>query len=180
MRLRSIVLVLGKVLERIEGLALALGMVLLLLLLALVSVEVAGRYLFGYSTLIADEYGGYIYTWLVMLGAVHLLRSDRLLAVTGLTDRFPSIRQGAALLSALISLFVAAVSLHAVVSIARMSWLFGTRSIQPSATPLVWPQLVLIFGFALLCVACIEETLRRLIGLPPRRSGEAAEFTDLG
>ena len=57
-------------------------------LLTLMNVEVFARYLFGKSTLIADEYGGYFYAWIVLLGAVHLLRSDKYLTVT-LADRPP-------------------------------------------------------------------------------------------
>ena len=46
---------------------------------------------------------------------------------------------------------------------------FASRSIQPSATPLVWPQLILPAGYGLLCLAYVEEIARRLRGLPPRR-----------
>ena len=56
-------------------------------LLALMNVEVFMRYVFSKSTLLADEYGGYFYAWIVLLGAVHLLRSDKYLTVTLLTDR---------------------------------------------------------------------------------------------
>lgn len=60
-----------------------LSALLLVALLLLINVEVFGRYLFNYSTLVADEYGGYLYAWIVLLGGVHLLRSDRYLTMTG-------------------------------------------------------------------------------------------------
>ena len=74
-------------------------------LLALMNVEIFARYLFGKSTLIADEYGGYFYAWIVLLGAVHLLRSDKYLTVTLLTDRLsPRARNAAAIFAGLIGL----------------------------------------------------------------------------
>ena len=83
----ALIAIFGRVLHLCEGLALKLSALLMLALLALMNVEIAARYLFGKSTLLADEYGGYFYAWIVLLGAVHLLRSDKYLTVTLLTDR---------------------------------------------------------------------------------------------
>ena len=60
---------------------------LLVALLILINVEVVARYVFGRSTLVADEYGGYLMAWITMLGAVHLLRADRHLTMTWVVDR---------------------------------------------------------------------------------------------
>ena len=96
---------------------------------------------FGKSTLLADEYGGYFYAWIVLLGAVHLLRSDKYLTVTLLTDRLsPRGRNAAAIFAGVIGLGVSLVSLSSTYSIVQQSWMFGTRSMQPSATPLIYPQ----------------------------------------
>ena len=40
-------------------------------LLVLINVEVVARYLFARSTLIADEYGGYLMAWITLLGSGH-------------------------------------------------------------------------------------------------------------
>ena len=48
----------GHALHFAEGLALKLSALLMLALLILMNVEVFARYLFGKSTLIADEYAG--------------------------------------------------------------------------------------------------------------------------
>ncbi len=165
----------GRVLARAEGRLVDVACVLLVLLLVLINVEVAARYVFGVSTLIADEYGGYLFAWIVLLGAVNLLRSDRYLTMTWLLDRMPMVgRNAVGLIAALIGLAVSMVALYATGVLVLASWRFGTVSIQPSATPLFWVQAILPAGYALLGLAYIEEILRRLVGLAPRRNDDAA------
>jgi len=179
--MRSLITILGRVLHLCEGLALKLSALLMIALLALMNVEIIMRYVFGKSTLIADEYGGYFYGWIVLLGAVHLLRSDKYLTVTLLTDRLsPSGRNAAALFAGVIGLVVSLVSLSSTWSIVEMSWMFGTRSMQPSATPLIYPQLTMLIGYGLLSLAYVEEILRRLFGMPPRRSDDDPETYGIG
>ena len=150
-----------------------LAAVLLVALLVLINVEVAARYLFRGSTLIADEYGGYLMAWITMLGAVHLLRADRHLTMNWMVDKLsPRAQNSVGICAALIGLAISAVLLYATCLLVAGSARFGTTSIQPSATPLVWPQLILPIGYALLCLAYVEEILRRLLGLPPRRGGD--------
>jgi hypothetical protein len=43
---------------------------------------------------------------------------------------------------------------------------------QPSATPLIYPQFAMLIGYGLLSLAYVEEILRRLVGLPPRRGDD--------
>ena len=164
----------------LEGAAMKLSVLLLAILLVLMNVEVVGRYLVGYSTLIADEYGGYIYTWIVLLGAVHLLRSDKYLTMTVLTKQYLRLQTLFGLVSAAVGLAVSVVSLYAAFSLVRNSALFGARSIQPSSTPLVFPQAILPVGYGLLCLAYVEEILRRLLGLPSRRGDDEPETYGAG
>jgi TRAP-type C4-dicarboxylate transport system permease small subunit len=143
--------------------------ILLVLLLVLINVEVVARYVFNGSTLIADEYGGYLMAWITMLGAVHLLRADRHLTMTWLVDRLsPRARNAAGLAAAVVGLSISVILLYATALLVIGSARFGTVSIQPSATPLVWPQLILPIGYALLCVAYVEEIARRALGHGPR------------
>lgn len=149
---------------------------LLVALLILINVEVAARYLFGGSTLVADEYGGYLMAWITMLGAVHLLRADRQLTMTWLVDKMsPRAQNAVGICAAVIGLGVSAVLLYSTYLLVAGSARLGTISIQPSKTPLVWPQLILPLGYGLLCLAYLEEILRRLLGLAPRRGDEIEE-----
>lgn len=149
---------------------------LLVALLILINVEVAARYLFGGSTLVADEYGGYLMAWITMLGAVHLLRADRQLTMTWLVDKMsPRAQNVVGICAAVIGLSVSVVLLHSTYLLVAGSARLGTISIQPSKTPLVWPQLILPLGYGLLSLAYLEEILRRLLGLEPRRGDEIEE-----
>ena len=150
--------------------------VLLVAMLLLINTEVAARYLFNGSTLVADEYGGYLMAWITMLGAGHVLRADRHLSMTSLVDRLPpAARNAIGMAGAAIGLVVAAVLLYATATLVLSSARFGTLSIQPSKTPLVWPQLIMPLGYLLLCVAYLEEIVRRLLGQQPRRSDAVGE-----
>jgi len=171
----------ARVLHLTEGLALKVSALLMIALLVLMNIEVFARYLFNRSTLIADEYAGYFYAWIVLLGAVHLLRSDKYLTVTLLTDRLsPRAQNVAAIFAGLIGLVVSLVSLHSTYSIVQQTWMFGTRSMQPSATPLIYPQAAMLIGYGLLTLAYVEEILRRLFGLPPRRGDDDPETYGIG
>lgn len=159
----------GRFFAAIESALGRLAGFLLICLLVLINVEVIARYVFNTSTLIADEYGGYFMAWITMLGAVHILRADRHLTMTAVVDRLsPRGRNIAGIVAAIIGLAVSAVLLYATCVLVGNTMRFGTRSIQPSATPLMWPQLIMPFGYALLCLAYVEEIARRLRGLPPR------------
>jgi TRAP-type C4-dicarboxylate transport system permease small subunit len=177
----SLINMFGRVLHVCEGLALKLSAILMVALLTLMNVEIIMRYVFRKSTLLADEYGGYFYAWIVLLGAVHLLRSDKYLTVTLVTDRLtPSGRNAAAMFAGMIGLAVSLVSLSSTWSIVEQSWMFGTRSMQPSETPLIYPQFAMLIGYGMLSLAYVEEILRRLFGMRPRRSDDDPETYGTG
>lgn len=170
--LRRLAMALGAVLRPLERAAIALAIVVLLALLVLTNVEVAGRYFLGFSTLVADEYGGYAYSWLVLLGAVHLLRSDSYLTMTLLIDRLPRLRSVMGVVAGVLGLVTSLILLWSCWQTFHLSWLFGTKSIQPSQTPLYLPQAIMPAGFLMLVLAYLEDILRRLSGLPPRRQDD--------
>lgn len=120
-------------------------------MVVLINVEVAARYLFSTSTLIADEYSGYLFVWLTLLGFSYALQSGQFLRVEGLIKRLSAPwRRVADLLTGVVGLIVSLVCIYATWSLFAGSWQFGSRSIQPSATPLWMPQLLLPVAFALL------------------------------
>ncbi|HEV8553382.1 MAG TPA: TRAP transporter small permease [Casimicrobiaceae bacterium] len=162
---------LGAALKLVEGAVMKLSALFLIALLVLINVEVFGRYLFSYSTLIADEYGGYLYAWIVLLGGVHLLRSDRYLMMTSLLERVPPRGQNwIGILGALIGLTVCVISLISAAGLVWISYRFGARSGQPSNTMIAYPQFAMVIGYSLLCLAYLEELVRRGLGLKPRRA----------
>ena len=58
--------------------------VMLVAMAMLINVEVVARYGFNTSTLIADEYGGYLFVWMTLLGFAHALRTGQFLRVEAL------------------------------------------------------------------------------------------------
>ena len=171
----------GYALKFLEGLALKLPALFLIGLVELVNVEIFSRYLFNYSTRISDEYSGYFYAWIVLLGGVHLLRSDRYLMMTSVLDKLPVRGQNFVyIIAACVGLSLCAACLLSVSGLAWLSFRLGTQSTQPSGTPLVYPQIALPIGYGLLCAAYLEEILRRSVGLPPRRAEDDTETYGVG
>lgn len=170
---------LGRQLELVVRALTAAAGTLLVLMLLLINIEIVGRYFFRFSTLIADEYSAYLFVWMVLLGAAHTLRSDEYLKVTTLVNRLPPRAQNRlGIGGATLGLAVSAVALYATGALVYTSYRFKTLSIQPSATPLVWPQLILPLGFVLLCLAYLEEIVRRIAGTTASNPSEPAARAD--
>ncbi len=138
---------------------------LLALMAVLINVEIFARYMLNRSTLIADEYAGYMFVWMTLFGFAHALRSGQFLRVEALVIRFgPNGRAACDLLAALVGLGVAAIATWAASLLFLSSWRFATVSIQPSATPLWMAQIAVPLGLAwlvLLYLDLVLQTLRR-------------------
>ena len=84
-----------------------------------------------------------------------------LINVETLVSRFgPGGQHAAAILAAMAGLIVAAVCAYATGALFYASWHFATASIQPSATPLWLPQIILPVAFSWLCVIYVHQALR--------------------
>ena len=138
---------------------------LLALMAVLINAEIFARYVLNRSTLIADEYAGYMFVWMTLFGFAHALRSGQFLRVEALVMRFgPRGRAVCDLLAALVGLGVAAIATWSSSLLFLSSWRFGTVSIQPSATPLWMAQIAVPLGLAwlvLLYLDLLVQTLRR-------------------
>lgn len=153
----------GRLLDRTARYLVGVAAVLLVAMAVLINVEVVGRYFFSFSTLISDEYSGYFFTWITMLCLLYALRSGRMLNVDTLVGRLaPRLRQAVECLGAAVGVFVCAVMADATWGTVAVSWMFDSRSIQPSQTPLYLPQAVMPAGFALLGLGYLEAGLRNL------------------
>jgi TRAP-type C4-dicarboxylate transport system permease small subunit len=179
--MRALIIGLGRAMKFFEGLALKLSAVFLGAMVLLINVEIFSRFLFNSSTRIADEYGGYFYAWIVLLGGVHLLRSDRYLMMTSVLDMMsPRVQNFIYIIAAAVGLTLCAVCFKSAFELTYSSFKFHTESPQPSGTLLWYPQLAMPFGYALLCAAYLEEILRRSAGLPPRRAEDDVETYGVG
>lgn len=146
--------------------ALLLACAILVAILVLMNVEIVSRYLFGVSTLIADEYAGYGFAVLILLGFTYAHRRGAFLRVDlAATYLRGSIGRPVYSMGALLSMGLALFSLYVSYRTFALSWLFGSTSSFVSETPLWIPQAVLPAGFFLLALSFAEEAIRRLLGL---------------
>jgi TRAP-type C4-dicarboxylate transport system permease small subunit len=145
----------------VAGLAAKIACVLLFAIFLITNVEVGGRYFFNYSTLVADEYGGYLFVWMAFLGFAFTLRSGHFLRVEMLVTRLPPrLQRLCEGFSAAAAAILCAVLAHSAWSVFHLSLKFGSVSLQASRTPLYLPQLILPIGMAFLSLIFVCEAIR--------------------
>lgn len=140
-------------LTRWTGWACDFAGLLLVAMALLIGVEILVRTLGGKSTMISDEYSGYLFVWITMIGFARALQMGAFLRVDNLVQLMSA--RGRALadvVSAAAGVLVSAVCTYSTGVLWLGSFRLGTVSIQPSATPLYLPQLILPLGMALLAL----------------------------
>lgn len=139
----------------------AIAAVLLLGMFVLINVEVATRYLFGGSTLVADEYAGYMFSALVFLGMNQAIHAEKLITID-LTGRWGTLMASSVMrfVRACLILGLNLALLYAATLTLMMSMRFQSRSIQYSKTLLAYPQSLVVLGLGLACLASIALMLR--------------------
>lgn len=160
----------SRLFDRLDRIMIALAGLILAAMAVLMNVEVFSRTLLSRSTHVSDEFAGYGLCAVTMLCLVAAMRRGRFLRVDGIIERLPPRGQAAAeIFGAIIGLAVSLVLCWSTGKLAWTSYVFGTRSIEMSQTPLVAPQILMPLGFGLLALAFIEMVLRRYAGLLPPR-----------
>ena len=138
---------------------------LLAVMAVLINVEVIARYGFNTSTLIADEYSGYLFVWSTLLAFGYAFHTGQFLRVDAVIHRLRGRpRVASELVAAIAGLAVSVICIYATWQLFGASWRLGTRSIQPSATPLWTMQIVLPFAFAWLALLYLGAIARILRG----------------
>ena len=153
----------NRLLKSISSWAFRISGFFLALMFILINVEVFGRYIFGFSTLISDEYVGYFFVWMTFLGYTATLRGDHFLRVKIILNIMPTqvsnVMQGiGALLGAVLCGILTWTTGHTV----YVSFLFKSVSLYFSKTPLIIPQLIMPIGLSILTLAMLYEGVRRL------------------
>ena len=168
-RISRLFLALSKGFDWLGDWFVGLASLLLLAMGLLINVEVFGRYFFNYSTLISDEYSGYLFSWMTLLCFFYALRNDRFLRVDALVHRLRGrLHDATALVTALIGVTMSLILVQATFTMWKTTWMFGSVSLQPSQTPLYLPQIIMPLGFGLLALGYLE----RMITAALRLSGQ--------
>lgn len=157
---------LGRCLDRLSAGMMIAAMLFLAAMAILMNVEITGRTLFKSSTMIADEYSGYFFSWLFLCALTHVQRSEGLLKVTVLAERFPaSVVHLLDVLAASISGVLTAILTWATAEMVYSSWEFGSTSLSTAETPLYIPQLIMPIGLGIVTISFFETAYSRLKGI---------------
>ncbi len=139
----------------------------MLVTVALISVEIGARSLFKSSTLIADEYSGYLMVAVVMLGISYTFVEGGHIRINILTSRLSG--QSARVLDAVVSLaafLMCAFFLYHSVLMVYDSFSYDMRADSLSETPIFIPQIMIVVGFFLLTLQVAAYFIRRLLSFP--------------
>lgn len=137
----------------------AIAALCLILMFFLVNFEIVLRSFFDTSTLIADEYSGYLFSWLVLLGLLPAAREGRMLRVEfGLAAMSQRGRKFAGIFASLIGFVVSVIFGHSGYLLATTSYRFHSVN-ELSHTPVWIGQSVMPLAFAVLAIYYLYEAV---------------------
>jgi len=166
--------VIDRGLETVCSICVRLSGAFLVLMFVFINLEVLGRYVFGFSTLIEDEFVSYFFVWMTFLGFAATLRRGQFLRVNVVLDRVsPRVSDLLQGIAALVSSGLCGVLAYCSGETVRMSFLFKSVSLAFSQTPLVLPQSIMPIGMVLLALVFLSQGVLRLrSALCPPNGGE--------
>ncbi|WP_419768727.1 TRAP transporter small permease subunit [Arcobacter sp.] len=140
-----------------------LASLLLISLVLLILTEIFIRYFFDMSTMIADEYSGYLYLAAIFLGLAYTFNEDAHIRINILTskmseksNRFIDVFAG------LITIFILVFALYRTILFTYDSYDMQMVSEAVSETPLYLTQLVMPLGISLFILAVLAFVLKGL------------------
>lgn len=154
-----------KIIDQITDFAAKLSASFLVVLFLLMFTEVLLRSLFAVSLSFTIEYAGYLVALVFFWGSGAALKSGGHVRVAVLTDRLGADRRRHLdILASALALTVAGLVLFAWGEWVAGTAVRGSLSYFPTATPLIWPQLLFGIGPFVLALAALARLLRLLRG----------------
>ncbi|MGB6329877.1 MAG: TRAP transporter small permease [Halarcobacter sp.] len=136
---------------------------LLVSLVCLILTEIFLRYFFDKSTMIADEYSGYLYLASIFLGLAYTFTKDGHIRINIVTSRLnKQANKFIDIFASIITLSVLAFILYRTVLFTYDSYEFEMLSEAVSETPLYLTQIVMPLGTALFILSVIAFIIKRL------------------
>lgn len=140
-----------------------LASLLLIALTTLILVEITLRSFFNTSTMLSDEYSGYLYLALVCFGFGYTFLKDGHIRITVLTSRLSTKASSFVdIFAGLMTLVVLFFILYRTIILTFDSYQTGVVSEGVSATPIYLAQLSLPLGFALFIIVVIAFVVQRI------------------
>lgn len=139
----------------------------MLSIVMLILVEIVLRTFFNTSTLIADEYSGYLMVAMVMLGLSYTLAAGSHIRITIIAERLKGrAAQGLDLVSTLAAMALCGYALYHSLWMVEDTFSYKMLADSISETPLYIPQTFIPVGLLLLELQLFAHFLRRLLSLP--------------
>ena len=139
----------------------------MLSIVGLILVEIVLRTLFHTSTLISDEYSGYMMVATIMMGVSYTFAQGSHIRITIITERLHGrAAQGLDLIVTLVALALCSYALYHSLWMVQDTFSYRILADSLSETPLYIPQVMIPVGFLLLEMQLVAHFLRRLLSLP--------------
>lgn len=149
--------------ERLSKLGAYLSGVLLVSLVGLILIEIFIRYFFDMSTMIADEYSGYLYLASIFLGLAYTFLKDGHIRINIVTSKLSEKSNSFIdIIASIITLGVLSFVLYRTILFAYDSYELEMLSEAVSETPLYLTQIAMPVGVAMFILAVIAFIIRRL------------------
>jgi len=134
----------------------------MILIVGLIVVEIICRSIFSVSTMVADEFSGYLMVVTVMAGLGYTLATDAHIRITILLVKLgPRMRLFMDLVATCFALAIALFICYHAVLMVHDSYSYDMRADSISETPFYIPQLVVPLGLAGLILQLFGVLLRR-------------------
>lgn len=152
-----------KLIDKLSFWGAYLSSLLLVSLVFLVLIEIFIRYFFDMSTMIADEYSGYIYLASIFLGLAYTFNEDAHIRINILTSRMgKKSNKIIDVIVGLITIVVLTFTLYRTILFTYDSYEMEMVSEAVSETPLYLTQLVMPLGLTLFILSVLVFVLKGL------------------
>ena len=140
-----------------------LAALLLVSLTLLILTEIFIRYFFDLSTMIADEYGGYLYLALIFLGLAYTFNEYAHIRINILTSKMSEkSNRFVDVIAGIITILILIFTLYRTILFTYDSYSMEMVSEAVSATPLYLTQLVMPLGIPLFLLSVLVFVLKGL------------------
>lgn len=140
-----------------------LSAILLISLVALILTEIFIRYFFDMSTLIADEYSGYLYLSAIFLGLSYTFKEGAHIRINILTSRMSKrSNRFIDIFAGIITIIVLVFALYRSILYTFDSYEMEMLSEAVSETPIYLTQLVMPFGISLFILSVLVFVMQGL------------------
>lgn len=153
----------SKISNKLSLLGAYLSSILILSLAILVLSEIFSRHFFDTSTMIADEYSGYLYLSAIFLGLAYTLQENAHIRINIITSKLSTKSNKIIdVIAGLTSISVLFFILYRTILFTYESYDMEMLSERVSETPLYLTQIVMPIGIILFIIAMIAFTLQKM------------------